>query len=156
MKEIYEKFKTLNIEYEKLEHEAVFTVEEALAVEGRIKGLGCKNLFLKDKKKNYYLYVLREDKRADLKQLGKDLGTSNFRFCDEETLWELLKLTKGSCTPLGIINDTENKVLLIIDKDLDQDVKLLIHPNRNTATVAVSYSDLIKFIEHENHKYIVY
>lgn len=156
MEKLYAIFEELNIEYEKLEHEAVFTVEEALAIEGRISGLGCKNLFLKDKKKNYYLYVLREDKRADLKTLGKDLGTSNFRFCDEETLWNLLGLTRGSCTPLGIINDTENKVTLIIDKDLDQSEKLLIHPNRNTATVAVAYDDLIRFIQHENHKYIIY
>ena len=156
MKELYDIFEKLDIEYEKLEHEAVFTVEEALKIEGRINGLGCKNLFMKDKKKNFYLYVLREDKRADLKQLGKDLGTSNFRFCDEETLWDLLKLTKGSGTPLGIINDTDNQVTLIIDKDLDQEERLLVHPNRNTATVAVSYSDLIKFIEHENHEYIIY
>lgn len=157
MKELYDIFEELGIEYEKLEHQAVYTVDEAKEIEGRIRGTGCKNLFIKDKKKNLYLYVLTEDKRADLKALAKELGASGgFRFCDEETLWAALKLTKGSCTPLGIINDTENTVTLIIDKDLENEERLLVHPNRNTATVSISYSDLIKFIEHENHKYIVY
>lgn len=152
MRDLYEVLEKLNIAYEKLEHEAVYTVEEAKKIEGQLQGMGCKNLFLKDKKKNYYLVVLQEDKRADLKALGKQLGTSNFRFCSEDALMEILGLTKGSCTPFGIINDTENQVTLVLDKEFEGQ-QLLFHPNRNTATIRVSYEDLIRFIEHENHRY---
>ena len=156
MRDILEVLDNLGIEYEKLEHKAVFTVDEAKTIEGQLSGTGCKNLFLKDKKKNYYLVVMMEDKRADLKALGKMLGTSNFRFCSEEILMELLGLTRGSCTPFGIINDNENKVTVILDKEFADKEKLLFHPNRNTATVSISYNDLIRFIESENHKFITF
>ena len=154
MKDILEVLDGLGITYEKMEHKAVFTVDEAKTIEGQLKGAGCKNLFLKDKKKNYYLVVMLEDKRADLKALGKQLGTSNFRFCSEEILMEVLGLTKGSCTPFGIINDTENLVTVLLDEEFKDKEKLLFHPNRNTATISISYDDLIKFIESENHRYM--
>ena len=66
----------LKIEYEKAEHEAVLTCEQAEFVKGLIKGQGCKNLFLKNSKKEYFLYVLPDDQKADLKKLGKDNAES--------------------------------------------------------------------------------
>lgn len=156
MRNIFDVLDQLNIEYEALEHKAVFTVDEAKTIEGQLEGAGVKNLFLKDKRKNYYLVVMMEDKRADLKALGKMLGTSNFRFCSEETLMDILGLTRGSCTPFGIINDIENQVTVVLDEEFKGQKKLLFHPNRNTATVAITYDDLIRFLEAENHRYIFF
>ena len=65
---LYDIFDKLNISYDEIEHEAVYTVEEANKIESMIDGIGCKNLFLTDKKGCYYLYVLKDDKRADLKK----------------------------------------------------------------------------------------
>ena len=71
-----------------------------------------------------------------------------------EELKEILGVTRGSVTPLGIINDIENKVLVLLDKDL-QHQTLLAHPNRNTATISIKFEDLIRFIEYEKHKYFL-
>lgn len=78
---------------------------------------------------------------------------SRLSFASSSRLKEILDLEEGSVTPFGIINDKDNKVTLLIDKDL-KDNKLLFHPNINTKTISVSYDDLIKFIEDQNHKYI--
>ena len=151
---LYEILDKLNIKYDEIEHEAVYTIEEANKIESMIEGIGCKNLFLTDKNK-YFLYVLKDDKRADLKELAKYLNVLRLSFGNEDKLMELLGLTKGSVTPLGIINDKDNKVTIILDKDL-VGCKLLCHPNTNTKTMNIEYEDLIKLIEYTNHKYIIY
>lgn len=151
---IYEILKDLNIQYEELEHEAIYTVEEANRIESMIEGIGCKNLFLTDKNR-YFLYVLKDDKRADLKKLAKYLNVLRLSFGNEDKLMELLGLTKGSVTPLGIINDKDSKVTIILDKDLVGG-KLLCHPNINTKTMSIEYTDLIKIIEYTKHNFIIY
>ena len=151
---LYEILKELNIEYTEIEHEAVFTVEQALNVKSKIDGIGCKNIFLTDRKGNYILVVLEEQKKADIKEIAKILHTSHLSFCKNEELKDILKLEQGSVTPLGIINDTKNKVLLLFDKDL-KNQKLLLHPNTNSKTISIQYVDLIKFIKHQNHNFIL-
>ncbi len=136
-----------------MEHEAVYTVEEAQEIQGRIDGVGCKNLFLTDNKKKYFLVILEENKKADLKQIGKMVNVSHLSFARAHDLNNILKLEQGSVSPFGIINDMDNKVVLLIDKDL-KDKKLLFHPNVNTKTVSIKYDDLIKFIKFEKHIYI--
>ena len=148
-----EKLKTLNINYEKVEHPAVYTVEEAKEKVPKIDGIGCKNLFLRTQKKEAFLYTLPEDKQINLKSLSEELGVTRFHFATPETLEEVLGVIPGSVTPLAIVNDTKNLVTVVLDKEL-QGKKILVHPNRNTATIAIQYEDLIKFIKSENHKII--
>lgn len=148
-----EKLKTLNINYEKVEHPAVYTVEEAKEKVPKIDGVGCKNLFLRTQKKEAFLYTLPEDKQINLKSLSKELGVTRFHFATPETLEEVLGVIPGSVTPLAIVNDSKNLVTVVLDKEL-QGKKILVHPNRNTATIAIQYEDLIKFIKSENHKII--
>lgn len=151
---IYDILDKLKISYEEISHEAVFTVEEANAIEQQIKGLGCKNLFLTNKKGKYYIYVLEDSKQANLKELQSFLNEKRLSFGKEEELNEILNLTKGSVTPLGIINDKDNLVTVLLDKDLI-DKRILAHPNVNTKTVSLEYQDLIKIIEYTNHNYII-
>lgn len=151
---LYDIFKKLNIKYEQIEHPAVFTVEEAKDIVYKIDGIGCKNIFLSNNKEEYYLVILKDDKRANIKEITKIINSSRLSFASEEKLKEILGLERGSVTPFGIINDKDNKVTLLIDSEL-QNKKLLFHPNRNTATVSITFSDLIKFIEYQNHKYII-
>lgn len=153
--DIFKILDELKIKYDVLEHQAVYTVEEAKQLEDMIEGLGCKNLFLTDKKENYFLLVLEENKKANLKELAKLLNVSKLTFASEEALQEILGLEPGSVTPLSIINDKENKVLLIIDNDI-VDKKILVHPNTNTKTMSIEFKDIEKLIEHTNHKYILY
>lgn len=149
---IYKILNELNIKYEEISHNPVYTVEEAKKIEDKINGIGCKNLFIKDKN-NYYLLIMEENKKANFKYIQNKLNTGKLTFSTEDELHNILGLSKGSCTPFGIINDINNIVKLIIDKDL-MDKKLLFHPNVNTKTISLNYDDLIKFIEYKNHEYI--
>lgn len=153
--DIFKILDELKIKYDILEHQAVYTVEEAKQLEDMIEGLGCKNLFLTDKKGNHFILVLEENKKANLKELAKLLNVSKLTFASEEALQEILGLEPGSVTPLSIINDKEKKVLLIIDNDI-VDKKILVHPNTNTKTMSIEFKDIEKLIEHTNHKYILY
>lgn len=146
-----EKLKELNISYQLVEHEAISTIEEAKSKNLSIDGIGCKCLFLKSKKKEYFLYTLLEDKQVDLKELSMKLGVSRFYFSNAEDLERILGVIPGSVTPLGIINDIHNEVTLIFDKELRKK-KILVCPNRNTATMSILYEDLITFVESLNHK----
>lgn len=150
---LFEILNKLEIKYELLEHDAVYTVEEAKELDNMIEGIGCKNLFLTNKKDKYFLVMIHEDKRANIKEIESLVDCKHLSFGKEEDLKEVLGLEAGSCTPLGIINDKDNKVVLVFDKDL-VDKKVLCHPNRNTATLALDFSDLIKFIEYLEHKYL--
>ena len=150
MIDIYEVLNKLNIEYQMVEHEEVFTAEQSKHIKNMIEGVGGKTLFLKDKN-NYYLYLLDDERRANLKFLSKSLNIGRLSFGNEDELYDKLKLKKGSVTPLGIINDNSS-VILIIDKTL-KGKKILTHPNINTATVSIRYDDLIKFIKYCNNTY---
>ena len=115
--DIYDIFKQLNIEFKETEHEPIFTIEQAQNIKS-INGTGCKNLFLTNRKKNYYLVLLEETKRANIKDIAKLVNESHLSFASEIELNNILKLKPGSVTPLGIINDKDNIVTLIIDNEL--------------------------------------
>ena len=153
--DIYDILKELNIDYDEIQHEAVFTVDEAKIINNRIIGIGCKNLFLTDKKGRYFLILMEENKRANMKEIARLLNVSHLSFASTEALKNILKLKQGSVTPLGIMNDRDNLVELVIDSDL-KDKKVLVHPNTNTRTISIDFNDLIKFIEYEKHKYVYF
>ena len=132
----------------------MFTVEEANAIQEQINGVGCKNLFLTNKKGKYYIYVLEDSKQENLKELQIFLNEKRLSYGKEEELNEILKLTKGSVTPLGIINDKDNLVTILLDKDII-DKRILALPFVNTKTISLEYKDLIKIIEYTNHNYII-
>ena len=145
----------LDIKYDSINHKPLFTVEEAAAIDGQINGIPCKNLLITDKHGNYFLAFLQDTKRLDLKKLQQLVRCKHLSFASEEDLFRILGLTKGSVSPFGIINDINNEVLLVIDNDFYEH-KLLFHPNINASTISIHFDDLIKFINHENHKYIFY
>ena len=100
--------------------------------------------------------ILDENKRVDLKLLAKQIGTKRVSFASEERLYKYLKLTPGSVTPFGIINDDNREVIVLIDSDLTDEKLVNFHPNVNTATIGISYMDFEKFIRwQENEFYCV-
>lgn len=145
----------LNIKYDEVEHQEVFTMEDMEILKGKIEGEFVKSLFLTNHKKGYFIYVLPEEKMADIKKLRTFLGAKELSFGSEERLWEVVKLKHGYVTPLGIINDEKNMVTIILDKEL-KNKKLLVHPCINTKTISIHYNDLIKFINYLDHDYILY
>lgn len=146
----------LGIAYEEIDHDPVYTVEQAQSIKNRISGVGCKNLFLTDHRKTKYLLViLEESKHADLKQIAAIAQTSRLSFVSNEELYGILRLSPGSVSPFGIIYDKANRVKLLIDADL-QGKRLLFHPNINTKTLAISFDDTMRFIEYTSHTYKVF
>jgi Ala-tRNA(Pro) deacylase len=148
MKEVYNLLDGLGIKYEIFDHPAVFTVEEARKI--KIDGdFGeSKNLFLRNKKGDkHYLVVMGAFKPLDLKKLGEIIGEKNLSFASPDRLLKHLKLTPGSVSPFGLINDTNKEVTLILDKDFLKNPKLGLHPNTNTQTIVLKTSDFLKVIE---------
>ena len=151
--EILEVLDKLNIKYDIQEHKPAYTVDDLKDVFLNMEGIGCKNLFLKDAKKNLFLYTLPEDKRADLKTLPEKINSKRLSFANENDLQTYLGLIPGAVTPLGIINDKDKKVTVVLDKEL-KNKNVLIHPNRNTATISIKYDDLIKFIKYCGNNFL--
>lgn len=151
--DILEVLKNLNITYEIQEHVPVYTVDDIKKNSWKLKGIGGKNLFLKDARGKFFLYILPQDKRSDLKILANKINSKRLSFANEVELKTYLGLIPGSVTPLGVINDKESIVTLVLDKELKNKI-LLVHPNRNTATIAIRYEDLIKFINYCGNKYM--
>lgn len=150
---VFEKLNELNIKYEVVNHPAVFTIEEMDNLGITFQGDVCKNLFLRDEKgKRHFLVVLDKDKKADLKNIQKQLGSTRLSFASAERLDKYLKLQKGEVTPLGVINDTDASVEVAFDNDLLGRTRLGVHPNDNTATVWISFEDLIKVVEQNGNK----
>ena len=152
--DILEILDKLNIKYKKIEHKAVISVDDSDKIKYTIEGIICKTLFITDKKGNYYLYLLEGIKRANLKELSKILNTTHLSFASEEDLKNILKLERGNVTPFGIINNPNNNIKIILDTSLSGK-KLLLHPNRNTASISIDFKDLIKFIEYEKNEFIL-
>ena len=136
------------ISYEWFDHKAVFTIDEMLEIGLEKEEDIAKNLFLRDNKgKRHFLVVIREDKQADLKSLGEKIGAGRLSFASEERLMKYLGLTKGSVTPFGILNDTDCAVEVIFDEDFRNMDAIGVHPNDNTASVFLAFSDLVQIIE---------
>lgn len=89
-----------------------------------------------------------------MKQLAAVAGTSRLFFASNEELYEILRLSPGSVSPLGIIYDVENQVTLLIDTTL-QGKRLLFHPNINTKTLAIQYDDFVRFVKYTKHQYTI-
>ena len=146
--EVYLKLKELNIEYLKIDHIPIYTIDEANNLDIENKEYIAKNLFLRDdKKRNYYLLVVKSNKKIDLNDLKNKINSRRLSFASEIDLEKYLKLKKGSVTPLGVLNDVERKVKIIIDEDILKEEIVGVHPNDNDATVFMKTKDLIRLIE---------
>lgn len=158
MSDIYGVLSELGISYEKHEHPAVFTVEEADAQYEHLTGGRSKNLFLRNKKGNrHYLLVVESNRPVDLRKLRVLLGESSLSFASPERLLKHLGLEPGSVSPFGLINDGGSEVIVVVDKELLRHELLHFHPNVNTATLTISSEDFGRFLAHRGNdvRYLV-
>ena len=144
---------SLGIPISTVDHQPVFTVEEAQALRGAIAGAHSKNLFLKDKKGALFLVVAGEDAVIDLKRLHNRIGASGrLSFGQPELLLQTLGVTPGSVTPFGLINDRPPTARVILDTRLMAAETLNFHPLVNTATTSLASADLLNFIRATGHQ----
>ena len=141
-----------NIPYEVTEHDAVYTIEDMLAAGIPHPKTIAKNLVVRDdKKRNYYLITVLENKRVDLKHFAEKYGTRKLSFASENDLMDILGLIKGAVTPFGLLNDTDHCVKFYLDSDFKNGI-LGIHPNDNTATVSMKTEDLVSLLADKGYE----
>ncbi|MCX4293572.1 MAG: prolyl-tRNA synthetase associated domain-containing protein [Prevotella sp.] len=150
---IYDYLKTRNISYEATEHKPVYNMDELADTGLQQADIIAKNIFVRDdKKERYYLITVKGKKRINLKEIRRSNGTRRLALADKYEIRRLLDLVAGSVSPLGLLNDRERRVCLLIDNDFTDAPALIgVHPNDNTATITLRTEDLIRIIkEHGN------
>ena len=153
MEKVLKLLNELEIKYMLYKHREVFIIEDIDKLDIKFAGMYCKNLFLRNSKGDvHYLLIIVDNKKADLKKIARDIGSTRLSFASDECLYEYLELKPGSVTPFGLINDSKNKVIVMLDSDLEGMDKINFHPNTNTATITVSYDGLSKFLKYQGNR----
>lgn len=144
---VYDLLDQLNIDYQRIDHEEANTMEVCLEIEKTLKSTICKNLFLVNSNKSqYYLLMLKGNKKFKTKVISKQINSSRLSFGSDEKMLEYLDITPGSVSLLGLMNDYDFKVQLLMDKDLLQDEYLGCHPCINTSSLRIKIKDVFEKI----------
>lgn len=134
-------------------HPPLHTVAESQALRGEIAGRHTKNLFLKDRKDNYFLVTVGEDVTVDLKTIHTLIGAAGkVSFGNAERLEEFLGVQPGAVTAFGVVNDTDGRVKAVLDEELLEHAVVNCHPLVNTATTSIAPSDLVRFMATTGHE----
>lgn len=149
--DLFSRLDDLGVSHSTIEHVAVFTVEEARRLRGRIDGAHSKNLFVRDKKERHWLVSCLSERKVDLTWLARELGTKRLTFCTPRRLAGYLGIRAGAVSPFAIINDTQGVVRVALDAELLASEPLNFHPLDNTRTTSISRSGLLRFLEAERH-----
>ena len=154
-KPLFDLLKQLGIDHTTHEHEAIFTVEQGAHIKAAIPGGHTKNLFLKDKAGALFLVCALGESKIQINQLHKILGCKRLSFGKPDLMAEVLGVTPGSVTFFAVMNDTEVRVQLVLDKALlDHDI-VNFHPLENTATTTFAARDLAVFAKATNHDPVI-
>ena len=149
---VYDLLERLDISFTRADHPAAFTMEECEAVSQALHTPICKNLFLCNRQKTaFYLLLLPASKPFRTKEITAQLGCARLSFAGEEQLASLLHLTPGSATIFGLQYDTENRVQLVVDRDLLDEAYFGCHPCTNTSTIRLKTSDVFDRLTHALH-----
>lgn len=137
----------LHISYQRIDHEAAMTMEACVEIDAALQATMCKNLFLCNRQETqFYLLLMPGDKKFKTKDVSAQLGVARLSFANEKYMEEYLDITPGSVSVLGLMNDHDGKVQLVIDKELLQGEEIGCHPCVNTSSIKVGMKDLMEVI----------
>lgn len=146
---VYDFLDTLNISYQRVDHEAAMTMEACEEID-QVLGDNtsiCKNLFLCNRQAtDFYLLLMPGNKPFKTKELSAQIGSSRLSFAKPEFMEQYLDITPGSVSVMGLINDMEHKVQLLIDEDILKKKYFGCHPCVNTSSLKFKTTDLIERI----------
>ena len=154
----YDLLDSLGIEYERVDHEEANTMEACLAIDEVLApAVICKNLFLCNAQKTkFYLLMIREDKKFLTKDISKQINSARLSFAPAEYMEKFLDITPGSVSVLGLMNDTENNVSLLVDEDVLAAEYFGCHPCINTSSLRLKIADVFgPFLTAVGHEYTV-
>ncbi len=144
---VYDLLTQLHISFQRVDHEAAMTMEACQAADQALGTRMCKNLLLCNRQKTaFYLLMLPGEKPFKTSTFSKTIGSSRLSFAPGEDMERLLDITPGSLTVLGLMNDRDNAVELIIDRELLQQEYIGVHPCVNTSSLKLRLQDLLDTI----------
>lgn len=151
---VYKVLTDLGIEYEVYEHPPLDTIEIALEYWKDIDAMHCKNLFFRNHKGNrHYLVIIKDTTPFILKNLEKKLKQGKLSFGSEKRLLKYLGVKAGSVSPFGLLNDDEHHVHIFMDEQLKTAKNISFHPNDNTASLVLKFTDLLKYLDYLGNSY---
>ena len=152
----YDMLDRLGIAYSRVDHKHADTIEACHEIEQTLGAEICKNLFLTNRQQTeFYLLLMPGDKPFKTKILSKQIGSARLSVASPVHMQELLDITPGAVSVLGLMNDI-GKVHLVIDSDLLKDEFIGCHPCINTSTLKIKTADMIeKFLPEVGHEYAV-
>ena len=140
---VYELLDGLGISYGRVDHAPAMTMEACLEVDAVLGAKMCKNLLLCNRQcTDFYLLLMPGDKPFKTKELSKEIGSARLSFADGKYMEEFLDITPGSLSVMGLMNDRDNRVRLLIDEDLLQEEYLCCHPCINTSSLKIKTADV--------------
>ena len=143
----YDLLDKLAIPYSRMDHTATATMEDCHDIDTRLDIAICKNLFLCNRQEtNFYLLLLPGDKKFKTKEVSSQLGVARLSFGNETYMEKFLDITPGSVSILGLMNDKENHVQLLIDEDLLKEPYIGCHPCINTSSLKINMKDMMEKI----------
>ena len=154
---VYDLLDRLGVSYERIDHPAAMTMEACEEIDCALEATICKNLFLCNRQQtDFYLLMMPGDKKFVTKDLSSQLGVSRLSFGTPEYMEQLLDITPGSVSVLGLMNDKEKRVQLLIDKSVAEAEFLGCHPCINTASLKIRTEDVLKkFLPAVGHEAII-
>ena len=150
----YDFLDSLGVAYQRIDHEAAMTMEACEEIDKMLDATICKNLFLCNRQEtSFYLLMIPGDKKFKTKELSSQIGSARLSFAKYTYMEEFLDITPGSMSVLGLMNDKENRVQLLIDEDVLRGKYIGCHPCINTSSLRLRTEDLLQKIipamEHE-------
>ena len=143
----YDLLDHLGVEYQRIDHEAAMTMEACAAIDAALNAVICKNLLLCNRQCTvFYLLMMPGDKSFKTSVLSKEIGSSRLSFAAPEYMEKFLDITPGSLSVLGLMNDKENQVQLLIDEDVLKGAYFGCHPCINTSSLRIATRDLMETI----------
>lgn len=152
----YDLLDRLGVEYERIDHEPAMTMENCKEVDQLLEAVICKNLFLCNRQKTaFYLLMIPDTKVFHTKDLSAQIGSARLSFAKPEYMEEFLDITPGSVSVMGLMNDKEHRVQLLIDEDVLDGEYIGCHPCINTSSIRFKVKDLIeKVIPAMGHDFV--
>ena len=142
---VYELLDRLGLEYQRVDHESAMTMASCLAVDEVLEATMCKNLLLCNRQcTDFYLLLMPGDKPFKTSVLSKQIGSSRLSFADGSYMEQFLDITPGSLSVLGLMNDKNFRVKLLIDGDVLTGEYIGVHPCINTSSLRIRTVDLME------------
>lgn len=150
---VYDFLDKMGVEYDRIDHEPAFTMEVCQEIDKVLGATICKNLFLCNRQKtSFYLLMIPGDKVFKTKELSQQIGSARLSFGEPEYMEEFLDITPGAASVMGLMNDTENRVRLLVDEDVLKGEYLGCHPCVNTSSLKLRTEDVFgKLIKEMHH-----